>query len=434
MTLKNTPAALLIIATFTTTAWAQQATQRVTVETTPTGAKVFVDGKDNGIACQSGPNCKPRMTRGAHRLIIELDGFQTLEETISVTGAQRFAFTLHPVPGRLDIKTLATNTSARGAELYVDGTLSGSVPSTVEVPAGKHVIEVRRPGYQNYTESVEVKGAETRAVFVSLASESKQSPTAGAVRVTSDPPGAEVTVDDQPRGPAPVLVDNLSPGDHVVEIRSQDPSAKPWRRNVRVVAGQQAGAYAVFTATPAQAGPGLQPLAVVPRDQGQAYVVTTGSADSCTAPCTLHVPAGVTVIDVRGPASKNFRREIVIPSGPAQVTVQHFTLSRVIAGTILTVIGLPLAAMGGWLLTNPGGSDFFNEEMITGGVIGAHGLAFTIAGITQLATIRRNKADVVSLGSRLALIPPGPTTAANDRQDFAAPRAIQPMAALTLAY
>lgn len=93
-----------------------------------------------------------------------------------------------------------------------------------------------------------------------------------------------------------------------------------------------------------------------------------------------------------------------MPRGPSQVTVQHFTKSRAIAGTVLLVLGLPLAALGGWALASDLGRDDAGAADYTGaGVFLAHGFAFTVAGLVELATIRTNRADVVSLAPRLAL-------------------------------
>ena len=122
-------------------------------------------------------------------------------------------------------------------------------PAEAEVSAGKHMIEVRRPGYQPYTETMEFSGA-------------------------------EVIVADQPRGPAPVLVENLPPGDHVVEIRPKDPGYQPWRRNVRAALGQQAAACATFTANPPPPpaplpppGEPSLPVAFVPRSADTTYLL-----------------------------------------------------------------------------------------------------------------------------------------------------------------
>ena len=405
---------------FASAAYAQPVMPRITVNTTPPGARVYVDGKDKGLACQSGPSCKPRMAKGTHRLLLELDGYKPVEETINVTGPQALSFTLQPAPARLDIKNLATNPSARGGEIFVDGKLSGSVPAEIEVPAGKHMIEVRRPGYQPHAETVEVKGGETHPVFIALAAEDRAAPTVGALMITSELAGAEVIVDEQPRGPAPLVVEGLPPGDHVVEIRPKAPNYQPWRRSVRVVAGQQAAAYATFTANPPppapppvviQAAPAW-PVAFVPRSADNAYVVTLPNGQSCATPCSLNVPPGGQVLSVSGPGSNNFREPVSIPSVPAQVTVQHFTGGRLAGGIIMTMIGIPMLAIGAVYIADPVSlprdilPNSYEGAAAIGTIVGLHGLGLTLGGIIAMATTKGNRAEVQALG------PIGPRLAA----------------------
>jgi len=399
----------LLTLTLASSVHAQPVAPRITITTMPPGAKVFVDGKDRGIACQSGPNCKPRMAKGTHRVLVELDGYKPLEETINVTGPQTLTFTLQPAPARLDIKTLATNPAARGGEIFIDGKLAGSVPAEVEVAPGKHMVEVRRPGYQPYAEALEVKGGESHPVFVALNAEAKGAPTTGALMVTSELTGAEVIVDEQPRGPAPVLVESLPPGDHVVEIRPKDPNYQPWRRNVRVTAGQQAAAYATFTANPPPPPPPGEPslpVAFVPRSAGDAYVVTLSSGQSCATPCTLQLPPGNQVLSVSGPGSRRFQEPVHLPSEPAQVTVQHFTTGRLVGGIILAAIGIPLIAVGSIYLGDPRPylppalqPENSQQADIIGGVLVGGGAALTLGGIVSLALIKTNRAEVHALRS-----------------------------------
>lgn len=395
------------------TAYAQPVTPRITVTTTPPGAKVYVDSKDKGIACQSGPSCKPRLAKGTHRLILELDGYKPLEETINVSGPQTLAFTLQPAPARVDIKTLATNQAAQGGEIFIDGTLSGSVPTTIEVPAGKHMIEIRRPGFQTYTEAIEVKGGESRPLFVALTAEKQGAPTAGALVITSELPGSEVIVDEQPRGPAPVLVENLAAGDHVVELRPKDRNYQPWRRNVRVVPGQQSAAYATFTANPPPPpaplppppppGTPVFPVAFVPRSTGNSYVVTTAVGQSCTTPCTLPLPPGDIPVSVSGPGSNVFHESVQIPTVPSQVTVQHFTTGRLVGGIVVAVLGLPLIAVGTIYLANPLSlprevlPETRDQANAIGGALLGAGGALTLAGIITAAFTKTNRAEVRAL-------------------------------------
>lgn len=330
---------------------------RVTVDSVPPGAKVYVDGKQEGMACQAGPNCKPRVSKGTHRLLLELDGYKPVEESINVSGNQRFVFTMHAAGGRLEIRPASGSTSAQGAELLIDGKLSGLVPGEVEVSPGRHTIEVKRPGYSLYTQEIEIKAQESRVLMVSLVE--NPAPLPPPVAYLPPPPAAP----QQAVAPA-----------------------EPPRRS--------AGASVSF----------------VPRDGNTRYIVSTSSGGSCSTPCTVLMNPGHGMIGVTGPGSKHFEREIIVPSGASQVSVQHFTLSRVIAGPILTAIGLPLLAVGSYYMYWYG-RGYSEANAYLGGVTGAHGLAFTIAGLVQLGSIKTTRVDLRPL---VPVMTPAPNPQSED--------------------
>jgi hypothetical protein len=56
-----------------------------------------------------------------------------------------------PAPARV-----AVHSSPTGAEIYLDGQLIGSTPSTVEMPAGTHEVSVKLSGYQDWTRNLRV--------------------------------------------------------------------------------------------------------------------------------------------------------------------------------------------------------------------------------------------------------------------------------------
>jgi hypothetical protein len=170
---------------------AQGVAPRITIESNPPGALVYVDGAVQG---QSGPNFKVRINKGQHKIRLELDGHKPVEQTVMITAAQRLAFNLEKAPARLDVKFLATNDSARGADIYVDGTPAGSVPQQIDIPPGRHLVEIKKPGHKVYTETVEVKAGETRPVWISLMAESR----AGTILIAADANDADVFVDGQP--------------------------------------------------------------------------------------------------------------------------------------------------------------------------------------------------------------------------------------------
>jgi hypothetical protein len=51
---------------------------------------------------------------------------------------------------------VAVHSDPAGAEIYLDGQLIGSTPSTVELPAGTHELSVRLSGYQDWVRSLRV--------------------------------------------------------------------------------------------------------------------------------------------------------------------------------------------------------------------------------------------------------------------------------------
>lgn len=337
----------------------------VTIETKPSGAKVYVDGKKNGIVCQSGPSCKPLMSRGIHKILLELDGYKTSEESINVGTTRRFSFTLKAAPARLEIKALAAGDAAQGAEIYVDGVLSGTVPTTVSVPAGKHKIEVRRSGLPNFAEEVEVTAGSVRPLVVRLQDSTKAPATAA--------PTPAPTKAGAPTPPPAVVVENAAP-------------AAPEK--------------------------GVQ-VTIVPRNPRYVYVISSNRSKACQTPCIEHIEPGPLALTVSGPGSKQFWQQITILNAPTQITVQHYTKSRAIAGSILLILGLPMAAVGGIFLANGLGNNTVNlapglsttADLAIGGVLAGHGLIFTIAGLVELGTIKYNTIKVTGTGVTAALEP-----------------------------
>jgi len=64
--------------------------------------------------------------------------------------------------GAASTASVALHSEPSGADIYIDGQLTGSTPSTLEVPAGNHEISVRLAGYQDWVRNVKVlAGSET---------------------------------------------------------------------------------------------------------------------------------------------------------------------------------------------------------------------------------------------------------------------------------
>ena len=282
-----------------------QVAPRMTIDSIPPGANVFIDGALQG---QSGPNFKVRISKGQHKLVLELDGHKRFEQQINVSVAQKLTYPLEKAPARLDIKFPATNDAAKGGEVYVDGAPAGVVPVLVDLPPGRHLVEIRKPGQKAYTETVEIKAAETRPVWVTMQADQR----VGAILIAADVP-ADVLVDGQPRGQAPVVVDNLNEGEHLVEVRRAEPGAPPWRQTVRVAGNQQTKVFAQTTPPPPAQG-SIMVVSNIPDVE-----IFIDGAQKGQAGTPINVPPGQHSLTVQAKGHKPLTKIVEVEAGKPRI-------------------------------------------------------------------------------------------------------------------
>jgi formylglycine-generating enzyme required for sulfatase activity len=101
---------------------------------------------------------------------------------------------------------LTVATSPADATVSLDGTAVGSTPLEQPVEAGERLLEIRRQGFKSFSRRLRVTAGE--ALDLGLV---RLEPVDGRLAVTSNPPGATVTVNGVFRGTAPIELD-LAPG------------------------------------------------------------------------------------------------------------------------------------------------------------------------------------------------------------------------------
>lgn len=266
----------------------------LSVNSTPPGANIYVDSREPGLRGQSGPDTTLRLARGRHRLFLELDGYLPLAVTIDLVQPQRLSFALKPAPSTISVSALSQSPFLAGAEVYADGRLGGAFPCVLELAPGRHTIEVRRDGLLLYVEHIEVKGGESRALYV------------------PQPPPSQTAAPFGTARPVP----------------------------------QSSTAMAMASV----------PVEVVPRSPRSRYTVMLSTGEECRTPCNLRVPPGPAEVFVFGPGRRQFQRSVVIPPVPSRLVVQDYSLSRIILGSIFTSWSLPLLGIGAVAADSPGGS------------------------------------------------------------------------------
>jgi hypothetical protein len=135
-----------------------------------------------------------------------------------------------------------------GATVRVDSVDQGVTPLKISVPPGQHTLEVSL----GPTKRVEALSVDAGAIIVQHydfgAVATVQS---GRLEISSDPPGARVSVDGTPRGVTPLSLSSVAVGEHRVTLSTDQSSIQ---RQVTVAAGATATVMATIANTGAAGG------------------------------------------------------------------------------------------------------------------------------------------------------------------------------------
>jgi hypothetical protein len=112
--------------------------------------------------------------------------------------------------------TMILNTNPPGGKVEVDGVERGQTPLTLSLPAGAHTLVIRGAGEPRTVPITITAGAQV-SQYLDLPAAAAAS---GQLQVRTEPTGARITVDGLPRGIAPLLVPDLSAGEHTIKVDS----------------------------------------------------------------------------------------------------------------------------------------------------------------------------------------------------------------------
>ena len=245
-----------VVALFEQTA--RETVTTLTVAVTPATAALSIDGVP---APATGTI---RIAVGEHVISAEQAGYKPAKETVTAaadTPAQ-VTFALERVSSVIRIITAPAD-----VEVKVDGAVVGrtaaaagaaaeaaSAPLVVnDVANGSHTVELNRGCFVAVTQRVEVERPDDYWVGPVILQ-----PAVAALSVTADQAGAQVFVDGRERGAAPVKIDAVCEGPHLVELRTAF-GADSRRVDVRagndlMVAGVLKPTFAIVSASGAPAG------------------------------------------------------------------------------------------------------------------------------------------------------------------------------------
>ena len=209
-------------------------TYRVKVNSTPAGSSIYLE-KTGEVVHGKTPHTL-RLPKGQHTLILKLDGYKSVTRTVLVQRTSTFSFNLEkkPEPATFSLEA-APGSQAAGATVKINGKEVGKIPVTVALLQGRYLVAVEQTGFKNWEQWIDVKEAERRSIVVSLVAEA---PDTGSLLVSSNVTGAEVYVDGRKVDTAPALVEKLTPGTHMVEVRASGYTTA--RKDIAIESGKTA--------------------------------------------------------------------------------------------------------------------------------------------------------------------------------------------------
>lgn len=178
----------------------------VVIDSDPPGAAVSIGGVFQGNT----PLPLHSLRLGPHRANLVLSGFNDKEVAFELDSR---------IPRRVFVEmdsnsgTLVVHSEPAGATVFLDGRNVGITPVSIDrVPQGERDVTVQLQGFASYRTSLLVTPDDTVRLDATLTS------MPGSLEVVSNPSGARVFLNDQPRGETPLQLNDLDPGSYIMRV------------------------------------------------------------------------------------------------------------------------------------------------------------------------------------------------------------------------
>jgi hypothetical protein len=139
-------------------------TGRITVESVPSDAKIFLNGEYQGTTRKALDEVVP----GTYDIVITKTGYDNWTGTVDVAAGKISEIIADLRPAKV---MLSVTTVPKGADLIIDGVFSGITPLDISVDQGLHTLRLEKFGYESHEEKTDIgaEGASLSVILVSMA-------------------------------------------------------------------------------------------------------------------------------------------------------------------------------------------------------------------------------------------------------------------------
>ncbi|MFQ5686313.1 MAG: PEGA domain-containing protein, partial [Candidatus Scalindua sp.] len=204
------------------TAVLQMKTGSIMIDSEPSNAKVYLDGKEVGTTPVTVTDLKP----GKHTLEIKKARYEIWRESIETE-----ADAVKTLTAVLQIKTgtIIMKSRPSKAMIFLDGKEVGITPDIIRsIDPGTHEVEIRLDGHEVWRERLSVVAGKEKALTAVLQVKT------GALVIDSEPANARIYLDGDKIGTTPNTFRYIVPGTHEVEVRMD--GYEIWRESIEIEA------------------------------------------------------------------------------------------------------------------------------------------------------------------------------------------------------
>ena len=298
----------------------------VQIDSAPQGAAIYINSKSCpaiGVTPWSG-----KLNNADYTVIIEAPGYEPATREFKVYRLRKAQSLFVPLikkpdPPKIDVRVDADKNVA-GASVLLDGEAQqGPAPMVLVTTEGRHQVEIKKDGFDTFSEWVDVKNDQVLTLEPVL--KAIATPKYGTVLVDADVPDAEVYIDGNKHPDnTPAVINNVIEGVHVIEVKKAP--ALDWKQTIQVTAGQETKVRAELQSGMA-GGAGV--IRVLCDAQGaRAFIDGT---DMGPVPVDIKdIKAGDHIVDVKAPGMQTGEKHVTVQAGQSQIV--KFDLNTDAAG------------------------------------------------------------------------------------------------------